>query len=784
MPLKTSFAVERQVDVVYAGGPVTAGGHLLASSLGQDVAISNLETGEHVLKIKGDSEVLTSMVMTKDGSHLITCSRSLLMRVYSLPEGKLLRQMKAHESPVITMDTDSTCTLVATGGAEGTVKVWDIRGGFVTHSFKGHGGVVSALKFYGVAGGQTWRLASGADDCKVRIWDLVSSKCLAVLDGHSSVIRGLDFSAAGDRVISGSRDQIMTVWDIKSKKATASIPVYESIESLGFLQAGSLDTQDELIYLGGDKNRVRIFNLATKNEVGGTVEQEQTTETVILQILYMPTLESLITVRSNQTIIINSVKEKTLPQIRQVIGQFDEIIDCCYVLDDRKLAIASNSEDVHLLDIATNDVEVLAGHSEIVLTMDRSQDGRFLVTGAKDNSAKLWHLEQQKCIMTFTGHTESVGAVALPRTPNEDADALPDFVLTGAQDRTIKCWDPASGGKRSRWTIKAHDKDINAMDVSPNDKVFASASQDRLCKIWDLETGEIQGILRGHKRGVWTVNFSAFDKIIATGSGDRSVKLWSLSDYSCLQTFEGHTNSVLKCLFMSAGQQLATAGGDGLVKVWTLKSGECETTLDNHEDRVWSLALRADDRVLVSGAGDSVITFWADTTEQEMVKRERAREVLADKEQQLSNHVQNKDWRSAIALALSLDRPSKLLGLFMRVMEERAESSVKDTADASSILGLAAVDEVVATLSKVQLQRLLLRVRDWNANAKTAPVAQHILHVVVKSYPTDVLLSLENLKGILDPLVAYGERHYQRMNELLSESYLVDYTLREMSIRS
>jgi U3 small nucleolar RNA-associated protein 13 len=782
MPLKTSFAVAKQVDVVYAGGPVAAGGNLLASSLGQDVALSNIQTGEPVLKIKGDSEQLTAMAMTSDGSHLMTCSRSLLMRTYSLPDGKLLRQVKAHESPVITMDTDATCTLVATGGAEGTVKVWDIKGGFVTHNFKGHGGVISALKFFGFAGGSMWRLASGADDCKVRVWDLVSSKCIAVLDGHSSVIRGLDFDEAGDRVLSGSRDQVMTLWDVKSKKAIASVPVYESIESLGFLQKGTLNSTGSLVYLGGDKNRIRIFDMESKIEIGGTAEQEQTTETVILNVIYMAALQSLIAVRSNQTIITNSLKDRSLPQVRQIIGQFDEIIDCTYVLDDKKLAIASNSEDVHLLDLATNDVEVLAGHSEIVLTLDRSCDGRYLVTGAKDNSAKLWHLDQQKCIMTFTGHTESVGAVALPRTPNDEEDALPDFVLTGAQDRTIKCWDPASGGKRSRWTIKAHDKDINAIDVSPNDKVFASASQDRLCKIWDLETGEVQGILRGHKRGVWTVCFSTFDKIIATGSGDRSVKLWSLSDYTCLQTFEGHTNSVLKCLFMSAGQQLATAGGDGLVKVWTLKSGECETTLDNHEDRVWSLALSADDQTLVSGAGDSVLTFWSDTTEQESAERQRQREVLADKEQQLSNHVQNKDWRSAIALALSLDRPAKLLGLFMRVMEERAEASEKNQLDAASVLGLAAVDEVVASLSKPQLQRLLLRVRDWNANAKTSMVAQHILHVIIKSYPSEVLLSLENLKGILDPLIAYGERHYQRMNDLLQDSYLIDYTLRTMSI--
>ena len=63
---------------------------------------------------------------------------------------ELLRTLRPHTSPVVTLATDRTGTLVATGGAEGMVKVWDIRGGYTTHTFHGHGGVVSALHFFQV----------------------------------------------------------------------------------------------------------------------------------------------------------------------------------------------------------------------------------------------------------------------------------------------------------------------------------------------------------------------------------------------------------------------------------------------------------------------------------------------------------------------------------------------------------------------------------------------------------------------------------------------------------
>jgi U3 small nucleolar RNA-associated protein 13 len=122
-----------------------------------------------------DSAEIYNLSLVPSGAFLIACSLSMQMRIYSLPSGNQIHVIKPHETPVSAIETDNTSTLVATGGAEGFVKVWDIEGGHNTHIFKGHGGLVSVLKFWGGKESR-WRLASGSEDCKIRVWDLVRKR--------------------------------------------------------------------------------------------------------------------------------------------------------------------------------------------------------------------------------------------------------------------------------------------------------------------------------------------------------------------------------------------------------------------------------------------------------------------------------------------------------------------------------------------------------------------------------------------------------------------------------
>lgn len=305
---------------------------------------------------------------------------------------------------------------------------------------------------------------------------------------------------------------------------------------------------------------------------------------------------------ADQNILFHSLH--SLECARQIVGFNDDIVDATWLSPSGEathVALATNSSLVRVYDVGSLNARLLPGHRDMVLALARSVDGKLLVTGSKDRTARLWvpRGDGWACAAVAEGHAEAVGAVAVANKGG--------FMFTASQDRTIKMWDLSSlslddsGSEeepvklRSLATLHIADKDINALDIAPNDRFLVSGSQDKLVKLFEIEhsssSGSVThiGTCKGHRRGVWSVRFSRTDRIVASGAADRTIKLWSLDDFSCLKTFEGHTNSVLRVDFMTAGMQLVSAGGDGLVKLWNIRDESCVATLDGHEDKVSNL---------------------------------------------------------------------------------------------------------------------------------------------------------------------------------------------------
>src|SRR5262249_31219366 len=159
----------------------------------------------------------------------------------------------------------------------------------------------------------------------------------------------------------------------------------------------------------------------------------------------------------------------------------------------------------------------LQGHTDTVLHVAFSSDGRRLATGSFDHTAKVWDATTGQLLLTLQ-HQDLVGIVAF--SPDGQRLASP------SKDQTVKIWDVATERRGTLTvpisTIRGHF--WRAVIFSPDGRYLAVATRDNTVRVFDAATGaELLDPLRGHNGLVHNLAYSPDGRRLATASADQTV---------------------------------------------------------------------------------------------------------------------------------------------------------------------------------------------------------------------------------------------------------------------
>lgn len=700
-----------------------------------DVCFVATKDASRVVKLSEDDDVVA---VAASASTVVVATSSLLVRHFDVEawplQVRLAATTKAHRGPARCADLERTGALVATGSADRTVRVLDTRQSLACTHVWTHEGVVLAVKFHP----RELRLAAACETFEVTIWDLTTKKAHAKL-AHSARVASLAWTR--NCLVTGSHDETIRVWSdsgVLRSKAAAE----EQVEAVVAIDKRRFAT-------GGSDGVVRVW---TVDDAGrcALASAEEVAKGDLAPCLHLSCAGGCVVVTTAESLRVLDV---SMTLSTELLSGDDDVVGCGLVDAATLLVATGTSEVARIVDMATWRVRRrLEGHDGTILAVDAAHG--YLATASKDGTSRVWDQTSFECVCVCVGHLDPVGAVALGKTQDDV------WLATAARDRALKKWrvpetsrSPPAQAAAVRSAL-AHDKDVNSVAVAPTGLLVATASQDRTVKLW-TDRLELRKTLAGHKRGVWQVVFSTHKKAVASCSSDKTVRLWSVASGACLATLDGHEASVLSLALK--GDTLVSAAADGVVKLW--EGQTCHCTLDAHDDRIWAVASTPDGAVTVGAGGR--IRRWIDATAEDEEEKRRERADIERKEQTLRDALRDKDYAAALDEAFELDRPHTAWQV--------------TTALLTSSHGHSDLSRLISTWPLARAKRYLDFVREWNTDARKAPVAQRVLKALVDRFPLDALLAKD--AAMRAAIAAYTRRHLQRLDRLAQSTFVLDSTL-------
>jgi WD40 repeat protein/tRNA A-37 threonylcarbamoyl transferase component Bud32 len=492
----------------------------------------------------------------------------------------------------VAFSPDGTC--IASGSADGIVKVWDRQSQREVLTLRGNAAAVKALAF----SPDCRQLASGSADGDVRVWDLVSGDALLRWRGHEAAVTCLAYDPEGKHLVStGSGESSLgelKIWDAGKGAALASKTWHTPLAAVEFSPDGR-----RLVTAGYDGN-ILAWDTATLEPIGAFKQQNEKIVpwTSIAfsadgQWVAAGSPAGLMRVWNGET-----TQDFVSPTEASVSG-------VAFSSRDGRIVVSANADNTVTGWFTRSGTRAftLRGHKGGVTAVACSSDGACLASGSLDRTVRLWDLRRRDDDLTLRA---SEGYTSVAFSPNGA------HIASAPRDNALLIWDTTTGKAVARLSLLP--EVVNGLAFSPDGVHLACAGNDGLVRIREVPDGRQTLSLEGHHGSVHSVAFHPNGDRLASAGEDGTIRLWEFPSGLEKLRLRGHDGAVHAVAFSPDGSRLVSAGKDGVVRVWDARTGHERLALNDHDGPVYSVAFNADGRRLATAGQDEIVRVWDATT--------------------------------------------------------------------------------------------------------------------------------------------------------------------------
>lgn len=455
----------------------------------------------------GHNSIVSCLTLTGDEQHIISGSFDASVRIWNFKQNSRSIILKGHKGGVKGVCYLENRSLIVSGDHKREIIVWD----FAKHNIIKKLLLTGAIWCLTLMKNSSFIIASEYKN--IAFIEIETLNKLKTMQGHGSTVLSLALTSDEKKLVSGSWDKLIIVWDLIESQKILQLEGHK-----GPVNSLALTYDNRFVVSGSDDHTVCVWNI-----LDGT------------QIL--------------------NYQKHTLPV-------------CAILKTDRAFFSLSKDSGIGRLDVNNGSFEVDQFLKPFQYNFVTFSNESKLVGYGNKNEAVIWDLKSEAKILVLLGHKSKVISVEI--SENGQFSLSCSF----GKDMNLIYWDLVRNEKIAE--LKGHIDSVYCAAFNKDGLSAASGSADNTVRTWNLKNLKQDFEFQGHIGIVYSIKFINTKKLLVSTGVDKKVIIWNLRDKTQYAVFSGHKNIILRVLVTENENYVVSGNFTDGISIWDIKKKKME----------------------------------------------------------------------------------------------------------------------------------------------------------------------------------------------------------------